>query len=181
MLNFNECRGRRDFMTEEWKPITDWEELYEISNFGRVRNKKTGKLLVGDVNNCGYHRVRLYNGGNRKRYFRHRLVATHFICNDDVENKRFVNHIDGDKSNNTTLNLEWVTQSDNEKHAFKTGLKSKTNRTFRVEFNDGRIEVFNDQYTFANVLGVSQSLIHNWLHDKQEGYKLHEIVKIYFI
>ena len=44
-------------MTEEWKPIKDWEKYYEISNFGNVRNIKTRKLLTGDINNCGYHRV----------------------------------------------------------------------------------------------------------------------------
>ena len=40
---------------EEWKPVKDWEDRYEVNNFGDVRSLKTGKLLKGDINNCGYY------------------------------------------------------------------------------------------------------------------------------
>ena len=109
-----------------WYPIKGWEGLYEINKNGEVRNAKNKNTIVGDINNCGYYRVLLYNQGQRKRYFRHRLVAEHFL--DKPEGKDFVNHIDGDKSNNSLENLEWVSQSENEKHAFENGLKQKTNK-----------------------------------------------------
>ena len=115
-----------------WYPIKDWEGLYEINKNGDVRNAKTKKLIVGDINNCGYYRVALYNQGQSKKYFRHRLVAEHFL--DKPEGKDFVNHINGDKSNNSLENLEWVSQSENEKHAFANGLKQKTNKPFIIEF-----------------------------------------------
>ena len=44
-----------------WYPVKDWEGLYEINKNGDVRNAKTKKLIVGDINNCGYYRVALYN------------------------------------------------------------------------------------------------------------------------
>lgn len=65
-------------------------------------------------------------GINKKTYTIHRLVATVFILNR--ENKEQVNHIDGNKSNNSVTNLEWATQSENIIHAFKTGLSKSLNK-----------------------------------------------------
>ena len=168
-------------MLEEWKPIKDWEVFYEISNLGNVRNIKTGKLIKGDINNCGYYRVLLYHNNKRQRYFRHRLVAEHFIINDDVNNKKFVNHIDGDKSNNAIHNLEWVTQSENEKHAFKKGLKQKTNKPFKVVFEDGSEEVFKTQYELAERLKLSQAMINKWFNHKSKSYRNYGIAKLLLI
>lgn len=168
-------------MTEEWKPIKDWEEYYEISNLGRVKNRKTNKILKGDINNYGYYRIRLEIKGRRKRYFRHRLVAEHFIHNDDIENKKFVNHIDGDKSNNTVDNLEWVTQSENEKHAFKTGLKHKTNKPFIVRFDDGHIEYFQNQDSLAKRLRVTQQKVSSWMNNKSKTYEYFGILYFMYI
>ena len=58
-----------------WYPIKGWEGLYEINKNGEVRNAKNKNTIVGDINNCGYYRVSLYNQGQRKRYFRHRLTG----------------------------------------------------------------------------------------------------------
>lgn len=62
------------------------------------------------------------NNGKFKRYLLHRLIATFYIPNP--ENKEFVNHKNGIKSDNRVENLEWVTRSENEKHAHLTGLKN---------------------------------------------------------
>ena len=166
-------------MNETWKPIKEWEEFYEISNFGNVRNIKTKKLLNGDINNCGYYRVQLNHNGKKQRFFRHRLVATHFIPNTD-KTKKFVNHIDGDKSNNTVTNLEWVTQSENEKHAFSKGLKHTTNKPFIVEYENGLTEEFCNLYELSEKLKVSFSLISLWLNGKCKSYIKYKIVNIYY-
>ena len=100
---------------EEWKPIKDYN--YEVSSFGRVRNKCSKKLLsIFDTNREGYLRVILFSNGKRKRFFVHRLVAETFIPNS--ENKPQVNHKDGNKQNNNVENLEWVTCSENGLHYY---------------------------------------------------------------
>lgn len=162
-----------------WYPIKGWEGLYEINKNGEVRNAKNKNTIVGDINNCGYYRVLLYNQGQRKRYFRHRLVAEHFL--DKPEGKDFVNHIDGDKSNNSLENLEWVSQSENEKHAFENGLKQKTNKPFIIEFVNGDIKEYENQYVCAKEIGCSQSSVKNWLNGQRNPRPSYGIKKIYFI
>lgn len=72
-----------------WKSIKEWEGLYSINENGDIKNDKTGKLIVGDKNNCGYCRVCLYDKQNnrKQRYFRHRLVAIHFLDNPNLHGK----------------------------------------------------------------------------------------------
>ena len=162
-----------------WYPIKGWEGLYEINKNGEVRNAKNKNTIVGDINNCGYYRVSLYNQGQSKRYFRHRLVAEQFL--DKPEGKDFVNHIDGDKSNNSLENLEWVSQSENEKHAFENGLKQKTNKPFIIEFVNGDIKEYENQYVCAKEIGCSQSSVKNWLNGQRNPRPGYGIKKIYFI
>jgi plasmid maintenance system antidote protein VapI len=76
-------------------------------------------------NNDGYTVVNLSEKGIQKIISIHRIVALSFIENDNQEEKKEVNHIDGDKNNNNVENLEWVTHSRNNKHAFEIGLKEK--------------------------------------------------------
>lgn len=120
----------------------------------------------------------MYENGKSKRYFRHRLVATHFI--DNPENYDFVNHIDGNKSNNKVSNLEWCTQSYNEKHAFATGLKQKTNEPFIVIFENNDIKKYEDQYSLAKEIGVCQQSVSNWLNGKEKPTN-RNIKEIYFV
>lgn len=98
--------------------MNGYEGLYQISNLGNVKGKKC--ILKQFVNQRGYFAVSLSKEDKRTSYRVHRLVANAFIPNPD--NKPQVNHIDGDKSNNKAENLEWLTQSENMKHAFRIGL-----------------------------------------------------------
>lgn len=113
-------------MQEIWKDIPNYQGLYQISNLGNIRSLLNGskRVLKPNPSNCGYYKVELYNNGKSKVFYIHRLVANSFIPNPD--NKKQVNHIDGDKSHNCVDNLEWVTPSENQKHAFSIGL-SKSN------------------------------------------------------
>lgn len=106
-------------MKEKWKVIEGFSK-YLISNTGRVKNIVELRDLKF-YDSKGYFKIELRDDNNeRKKVFVHRLVALNFIPNPS--NKPQVNHIDGDKNNNNIENLEWCTQSENMKHAFKTGL-----------------------------------------------------------
>lgn len=100
---------------EIWKDIQGYEGYYQISSEGNVRNVKTNQILIGDTNNIGYRRVTLYSP-TKKRFFIHRLVALHFC--EGYKKNLVVNHKDGNKLNNNYQNLEWVTRSQNDLHAY---------------------------------------------------------------
>jgi len=110
-------------MNEEiWKDIDDCDN-YEISSLGRLRNKKTNLLLNSFYDKDGYLKYSLTFNKRKFSRFQHRLVAIAFIPNP--KNKPFVNHINGIKNDNRIENLEWVTASENTKHAYKIGLHSQ--------------------------------------------------------
>lgn len=98
-------------MIEEWRDIVGYEGLYEVSDLGRVKNIKTGRILSSKNNGIGYLFVDLYKNGIHKGFYIHRLVAYVFIPNP--QNLPQVNHRDENKSNNTVDNLEWCTRDYN--------------------------------------------------------------------
>lgn len=107
-------------MKEIWKPIENYEQ-YSISNLGNVYSSKRNRILKPTNTTKGYVQVHLSKNGNVVNAPIHRLVAKAFIANPF--NKLQVNHIDGNKHNNRVENLEWCTNSENQKHAIKLGLK----------------------------------------------------------
>jgi len=100
---------------EIWKTIES-SPNYEISNLGSVRNTKTGNVLKVSTNNYGYKLVCLSNKNQKQTGYIHRLVAEAFIKTNLDTRSSVVNHIDGDKTNNSIKNLEWATYSDNAFH-----------------------------------------------------------------
>lgn len=100
-------------MKEIWKPVVGYENLYEVSNFGRVKSLprnstvKYARILKSHTNRYGYLHVNLYKNNKRKDFLVHRLVAEAFIPNPD--NLPVVNHKDENPSNNFSTNLEWCT------------------------------------------------------------------------
>lgn len=136
-------------MKEEWKPIVGYEKRYAISTKGRVRipgkvktkgnhiKIKLGKLMKCHVNDNGYLIACLTNNKGEMKQFRvHRLMMLTFV--GEVKGKPVVNHIDGNKLNNTLENLEWTTSSENNIHALRMGLRSDDNkkRMFHVVVGD---------------------------------------------
>lgn len=92
---------------------------YKIDRKGNIYNKKNQKMRFY-VSHNGYLNATLYRDGVNKKFRVHRLVAEHFLNPD--ESRRFVNHKDGNKLNNSVENLEWCTSRENTEHAIKTGL-----------------------------------------------------------
>lgn len=109
---------------EFWLPVRNHKD-YDVSNLGRVRSRKGRQtiVLIQHSDRGGYPKVVLYASDSKsyKNCSVHRLVALAFIPN--LKCLPEVNHIDGNKTNNYWANLEWVSTSDNQKHAFRLGLQ----------------------------------------------------------
>jgi len=106
---------------EKWKKVEHLDK-YLISNKGRLKNEKTGRILKTKVNKRGYLCNTISVNGKIMVVKIHRLIAISFIPNP--ENKITVNHIDGNKTNNNINNLEWATYSENNLHAYLIGIKT---------------------------------------------------------
>lgn len=119
---------------EVWKDVVGYEGLYKVSNLGRVKKPMGAYDIILRPFIKQYYVVTLSKHNKSKNYVVHRLVAQAFIPNP--ENKPEVNHIDGNKLNPNVTNLEWVTKSENAKHAYRTGLtviSSETRRKAALE------------------------------------------------
>lgn len=114
-----------NLIKEEWRDIEGYDNRYKVSNKGRVSSNYSGsyKLLKAYDKREGYTMVNLYVNANSKAVYVHRLVGETFIPNP--KNKPQINHKNGIKDDNRLENLEWVTRSQNMKHAWdKLGLVS---------------------------------------------------------
>ena len=100
---------------EEWREIKNYP-LYLVSNFGRIMNIKTKRLLKFAVKPAGYLQVHLWKDGKGKTFDVHQLVYKSFYPNDNTAGY-VINHIDGNKNNNFINNLEKVTYQENNLHA----------------------------------------------------------------
>ena len=129
-------------VTEVWKQFRD-NDNYEVSSFGKIKNKKTGRLLK-PANKGGYLYVGLSLNCIKRSYALHRIVAITFLSNP--ENKPHVNHLDKNKVNNNISNLEWVTALENNIHK-SNGVIQTTNQNlkiWRVEQNTNeKLQLYN--------------------------------------
>lgn len=142
---------------EEWKEYPYYSK-YKISNFGNVKHNKRNEIIKGSINNDGYIQVSLYPDENdkdlKKKPLRlHRLVAKLFCDNDDPEKKNIVNHLNCNKLDNRSVNLEWTTNLENTRHASDNGLLIATNhravhricpKTNEIKVYDSITKAFND-------------------------------------
>lgn len=107
---------------ETWKPVKGYEELYEVSDIGRVRSKrantriadKTNRIMKLKIDSNGYFRVNLYKDKKMKAYLVSRMVAEAFIPNPN--NLPQVGHANDDQTNNTVKNLYWTDSKENNHH-----------------------------------------------------------------
>ena len=155
-------------MDEElWR---DWprDPRIKVSNKGNVVSCKRGACYPLKVshNNCGYQRV----GGGASSLLVHRLVAETWLENPNHYEE--VNHINGDKNDNSVENLEWTTRSQNVRHAYRTGLKKGKAKGTPIRIVETG-EVYESQAECARRIGGDQGNIAHCLagkHSTHRGY-----------
>lgn len=131
---------------EEWKDISGYEGIYQVSSFGRVRSvdrivngpktkkKIKGRMIVLRNHGSGYKTVNLWKDNNFHIAYVHRIVAEAFI--PIQEGKHEVNHIDNCKSNNNVDNLEWCTHQENGFHAHRGGFNRSSKKVVMLDGNN---------------------------------------------
>ena len=146
-----------------WKTLIE-DEDYEISEEGTIRRKDNKRVRKTPICGRGYCVIKLRR--ESPTYNLHRLVAEHFVINDDPENKTAVNHIDGNRLNNKAENLEWVTYKENSIHYFQeTYKKRKSNKKLgKVPVlqmdKDGKIlQHFPSISSAAKAVGISSGFL----------------------
>lgn len=163
-------------MNTEWKDIKGYEGIAQVSIDGEVKvfertvlqkngRKRTfpERILSGTKDSSGYVRVGLTDlNGNTKTYRVHRLVAEAFLPNP--EGKEHVNHKNSWKDDNRLENLEWVTASENNIHAYTLGHRESRKGT-EVPQSKLTDDIALQVYLMAND-GVTYKDISKWLHEK---------------
>ncbi|CDD75562.1 prophage LambdaSa2 HNH endonuclease family protein [Cryptobacterium sp. CAG:338] len=156
----------------KWAPVSGYEGIYEISDDGRIRSLDRwhtgkdgrrvpykGRMIAPGIGVNGYKVVSLWKNGKGKSVYIHRLVAETFIKNP--ENKKTVNHKDGNRTNNNVSNLEWATYSENNLHEYRVLGKKGTGR----KLTDMQVVFIRNSKESPRVLaamfGVSDSVICN--------------------
>lgn len=167
---------------EEWRDIIGYEDLYQVSNLGNIKSLKridligrikSEKILKPVVNET-YFRVTLYKNGRGKCFLIHRLVAEHFIKNDNC--LPCVNHKDEDTFNNNSQNLEWCTYEYNNKYGSRIErvvTKCKNGKrsipVIAVNISSEEIKIYPSMSEAERITGVKCGNISNCCRGKQKS------------
>lgn len=173
---------------EEWRPIAGYERRYEVSSLGRVRSldrvsvskngvrrNLRGQTLKPQPHPGGYSMVSL-GAGSGNSHLIHRLVAIAFVGKPPMEDAE-VNHINGVKTDNRAINLEWTTRAGNMRHATRSGLVAAGERARHSKLSEEEVwhiirlcDTGALQSEIAERFGVTQSRVsaialgNSWKH-----------------
>jgi len=151
---------------EIWKQVIIKDKdttNYYVSSLGRFKNSKGIIMKDYKPHHSGYIYVRV----NKDKYALHRLVAFTFL--ENPENKAYVNHIDGNKTNNSLVNIEWNTPNENSLHSHKTGLtKCFTRKITQYDLEMNKIKDFNSIVEASKILNIGKTNIKAVLYNKQK-------------
>ncbi len=165
-------------MEEEYRILNTIDSKYAISNLGNIKNIKTNRILKPEITNKGYCKINLSINGVRKKFYIHRLVAMMFIENNNPDIKNNVNHKDGNKLNNRAENLEWVTSSENQIHAIKTGLKPQSIPIIAINLTTNEKQGFESIKDCANKLGLYTNGIRRVLNNECSHHHGYTFIRI---
>ena len=156
-------------MNEIWMPVKNHETYCKISNYGNVRSIRTGKLRKLQKHSDGYYCLIFYINNKSHIKYLHRLIAETFIPNPN--NLPEVNHIDGNKLNNSIDNLEWCTHRQNIIHAYKNqlinhsyGITAKLNKNDVNEIR--KLYPSHTQLELSKIFNISKSQIQRIVNNK---------------
>ena len=162
---------------ETWKQIDSYDGYY-VSSFGKVYSSKSKKYLTSKIRSktSDYYYVNLYKNGTAQKHNVHRLVALTFLHRPKEE--YVVNHKDGNKHNNCVDNLEWVTRSQNDLHAFDMGLRKSNAQQIQKAIDSTRKpivnlttgEKFNSVIECAKKYNIKSNGISKCLRGKRKRY-----------
>ena len=182
-IRMNHANGhnvRRYKMQTKWKTIKNYENLYMVSNTGKVYSIRYKKVMVARINNSGYYTIELHKNGHRKTCLVHRLVAKAFLSNP--KNYLVVNHKDENKLNNTVDNLEWCTIAYNNLYGTKIYRHSVSRGTPCKAYNIKTkvTYLFHSDSQCANYIGTNHSLVRRariGILKQTHGYVIEQISK----
>lgn len=165
-------------MIEQWKDISNYEGVYQISNMGRVRNNKG--IVLTNKTTGKYNHILLCKNGDRKNFAIHRLVAEAFVPN--INNYPIVNHINENSRDNRASNLEWTTYKGNMQYASKQGRmkynpnnlkKAQESRKKPIIARNDKEEIYFESMSEAVSKGFNAWHIADCCN-KKYGYKTHK-------
>ncbi|VXC99475.1 NUMOD4 domain-containing protein [Sphingobacterium multivorum] len=187
-------KSKQEVIQEAWEDVIGYENLYQVSNLGKVRSLdkivsngngsflKKGIVLKPYLDKDGYATVNLYKNRKKRLIRIHRLVAMAFIPNSN--NKPAINHKNSIRDDNRVENLEWVSVSENNKHAFEYGnqIPNRGDKcwTFNIDPNNhpsakkvihlssGRI--FGSLREATKELGIKYSSVLSKINLKSNGF-----------